>query len=327
MATGLAYIGRIEALRPIEGADRIESAEVVCGEGGRWSGVVKKGQFGLWQPCVAILQDAIVPQELGLDFLASSNYRVKMARFRGAPSECVIIDRSSAGVDADLVVGTDVTDDMEITKYEKVLPGQIGGSPCGNFPTFLVKTDEPNFQTAGRLVSALRGKPWYATVKCDGSSTTAYKYQGKFGVCSRNLELTESDCAFWRVAKKYNLAERLPEGVAVQFETCGPGIQKNPMGLKDVDGFAFNGFDIKGHAYYSFAELSVLCAEELGMPMVESTGWGSDFDLDSDELRKLAEGTYANGRQREGIVIRPQEEEWVGHARLSFKVINLLYKD
>jgi RNA ligase (TIGR02306 family) len=322
-ASKLAYIGRVEVIEPIVGADRIELATVDCGEGGRWSGVVKKGDFVVGDCCTVYLQDAVVPESSGLDFLKSSGWRVKMARFRGAPSECVI---TGALAGEESWVGRDVTGLLGVTKYEKKLPACLSGDAVGNFPSFIPKTDEPNFQTAGRLLAALRGQPWVATVKCDGSSTTAYRWQGKFGVCSRNLELKESECAYWRVAKKYGLDLKLPEGVALQWETVGPGIQKNPMGLSEVDGRVFNGWRIDERRYLNHAELQDLCLA-IGIPQVMCVEVGEEFDLDSDGMRRLAEGTYPNGKQREGVVVRPQVEQWVGQARLSFKVINLLYKD
>jgi len=41
----LVYVGKVLQLIPIEGADRIESAIVVCGEGGKWQGCVLKESF------------------------------------------------------------------------------------------------------------------------------------------------------------------------------------------------------------------------------------------------------------------------------------------
>lgn len=35
---------------------------------------------------------------------------------------------------------------------------------------------------------------------------------------------------------QHNLEERLPEGFAIQWETCGPKIQGNPMGFTDITG-------------------------------------------------------------------------------------------
>ena len=45
-----------------------------------------------------------------------------------------------------------------------------------------------------------------------------------------------------------------------------------------------------------------------------------------DDLRALAEGLYANGTPREGIVIRPFVEQAHYGERVSVKVINLAYQ-
>ena len=39
---GLAYIGKVIKVRPIEGADKIHSVQAVCGKGGIWNGVASK---------------------------------------------------------------------------------------------------------------------------------------------------------------------------------------------------------------------------------------------------------------------------------------------
>jgi RNA ligase (TIGR02306 family) len=328
MGLGLAYIGRIEELLPIENADRIESATVACGVGGRWSGVVKKGDFAPGQTCTVYLQDALIPQSERLAFMQSTNWRVKMARFRGAPSECVITKcHELFGIVGEHSVGLDVTEVLGVTKYEKPIPIGMAGSPRGGFPPFIPKTDEPNYQTAAQLVEALRGQAWYATLKCDGSSTTAYQYKGEFGVCSRQLDLLETEGnVYWMVANRFGLREKLPEGIALQWETVGPGIQKNPMGLKELTGFAFSAWNIPERKYLSGIELRDLCGA-IGFPVVETVASGEHFDADIEQLRRLAEGTYASGKQREGIVFRPVVEQRVGFDRLSFKVLNLLYKD
>ena len=49
---------------------------------------------------------------------------------------------------------------------------------------------------------------------------------------------------------------------------------------------------------------------------------GESFSSQGIEL--LGEGTYANGKQREGVVVRSQEN--VGTLPISFKVINLGYE-
>lgn len=244
-----------------------------------------------------------------------------MQRFRGVPSECVIVRGTP-----NMPVGTDITEPLGIVKYEKPVPIGMAGDPVGSFPSFIPKTDEPNFQAVPHLVEALRGKPCYITVKADGSSGTAYRDGEHFGVCSRNWELKEGENAYWHVANKFDLPSKLPDGFAVQYEVVGPGIQKNPLGFKEVTGLAFNVWSMGRRDYLPYDEAARFCGE-LGLPMVENVIVGISFDWSEDVMRKRAEGTYGNGKQREGIVIRALDGSRHANERISFKVINLLYKD
>jgi hypothetical protein len=170
----------------------------------------------------------------------------------------------------------------------------------------------------------LIGKPYYITEKCDGSSTTAYKYNGNFGICSRNLELKfNPDNGYCKVALKYDLQNKIPEGIAIQWETCGPGIQSNPMGLPEIDGFAFSAYDIKKRCYLERSQLNDLCYS-IGFPLAKTVSHGASFD--KANIETLGEGKYPNGKPREGVVVRSQENAKNG-APISFKVINLDYKD
>ena len=112
------------------------------------------------------------------------------------------------------------------------------------------------------------------------------------------------------------------EGYAIQWETCGPGIQSNPMGLKDIDGFMFSAYKIDQHRYLSFMELKCL-SSLIDFPMVRIIEWGPSFIPHALETR--GEGVYRNGKQREGVVIRSQEN-LQGNKPISFKVINLGYE-
>ena len=113
----------------------------------------------------------------------------------------------------------------------------------------------------------------------------------------------------------------------MQFEIVGPGIQKNRLGLKAVELRLFNVWRIDQRRYLDFDEMLAL-AQSLGLPMVELIETGDSFGLKDDEaLRRYAERTYSSGASAEGVVIRPMKETQVNGERLSFKVINLLYRD
>lgn len=315
---GLVFIGKVIDIQPIEGADFIASATVVCGEGGKWKGVVKKTDFEVGSLCQVYLPDALIPECEEMAFMKSSNWRVKMRRFKGAPSEVVIMPVPRHHVSY-LTVGNDVTELNGVTRYHKPVAPHLQGVAIGQFPGFIPKTDEPNYQREPELVERLVGKPYYITEKADGSSTTAFRYRGEFGLCSRNLQLAyNSENGYWKIADKYELEEKLPEGYALQWETCGPGIQSNPMGLSEISGFAFSGYNIPEHRYLTMSELYDLCVQ-LKFPMCPILSKGDSFSKDGVEL--LGEGLYANGKQREGVVVRSQDN-YEGKP-ISFKVINL----
>lgn len=325
---GLVFVGKIVDMQPIPGADFIVSATVVCGSGGKWKGIVRKEDFENGDECIVFLPDSQLNDidHFFLPFMKDSAWRVKMRRFKGAPSEVLITKHFSTIAyfksQVPYPIGTDVTELLRVTKYHKPIPAHLKGVMKGNFPDFIPKTDEPNYQMHEDLVDALVGKYYYITEKADGSSTTAYRYKGNFGLCSRNLELERNEeNGYWKVAIKYRLEEKLPEGYALQWETCGPGIQSNPMGLKEIDGFAFSAYKIDEHRYLEMMEFWSLL-DGLKFPHCKIIDVRSEFTKEGLDL--LGEGLYDNGKQREGVVVRSQEN--FNGKPISFKVINLNYE-
>jgi ATP-dependent RNA circularization protein (DNA/RNA ligase family) len=162
----------------------------------------------------------------------------------------------------------------------------------------------------------------------DGSSGTFIKENGKLRVCTRNLELKENDKnSLWRLAKKYDLENKMIDGEAFQAEIVGPGIQKNTRGEKQIDLYVFNYGNIYGRRYFGFDELK-LFVDRIGLKMVPVIEVGDSFNYEIDELLELADSIkYDNGRQCEGIVVRPLKEMYseVLKSRFSFKVISNNY--
>lgn len=318
VVASVAVVGMVTQLIPIPGADFIEQAIVDCGDAGEWSGVVAKG-IGTGGLVTVFLQDALLPDnDPRWDFMSRHKFRVRMARFKGIPSECVIIPGAP-----NKPLGFDLMEALGVTKYSKPLPSEMQGAAKGNFPPFIPKTDETNFQRVRGLQALMDGTDWYVTVKADGTSCTAYVDDQGLHVCSRNLELKEFDDEgagnlYWRTARKYGL-EALESGLALQFEIIGPSVQANPMGLADIEIRVFTGFDIQTQKRLPWSELADVCSE-LKLPMASLVREGSG-SLAVDELRDLSEITYPNGKPGEGVVIRSQDSSW------SFKVINLKYID
>lgn len=325
---GLAYIGKVTNVRPIEGADRIHSVQVVCGKGGIWNGVASK-EIEVHDSVEVYLQDALLPKGQEFDFMEKHHMIVSMRRFKGAPSDCLIMPMSGQTLvwlsknNLKVVPGIDITELKGVKKYEKeVVYGQ--GEIMGGFTTLLPKTDEPNFQSVPDIVRETLAYPWVATLKYDGTSCTILKTdEGELQVFSRNMRIREGSNNYWRIVDKYGLRAAILPGEAFQMEIVGPGIQKNPLGLKEIDAFVFNAFWEWKPVHYvrSFQKIMIPSAEE-----VCSSGPTGTFT--NEELWKLAERTYRNGAIAEGIVIRPQHADFPRSSmgeRLSFKVINLLY--
>jgi RNA ligase len=115
----------------------------------------------------------------------------------------------------------------------------------------------------------------------------------------------------------------LPEGYALQWETCGPKIQGNPSKLKEILGFAFSAYDICRQEYLDWTDFKLFC-EELKFPTVQVLDVGTEFNPKDIERWAMEKAQYNGGGEREGVVIR-SACNW-GKAPVSFKVINLNYE-
>ena len=329
----MAWIGQVVKISPIENADQIQKTEVVCGKGGKWIGVTTK-DVKANENVVVFMPDAIVPQIEPLSFMEKHNWRVKMCRLRGCPSEVLIIPISQITKISEIDVGRDVTELLGVKKYEKEIPVNLSGETLGNFPSFIPKTDEDNFQVVPEFREALVGQACFISEKYDGSSLTIYHNDGHFGVCTRNWEKKEDyNMASWQIVKRYELKEKIPQygNVALQMELIGPGVQKNCLKLTEIDVRVFDAFDIDAQEYFNLMVARQI-TEEIGMAFVKTAKDISDDitykDYTDEELRQMADGNYIESdNPREGIVIRPTKTTRVDGRKLSFKVVNLRYKN
>ena len=150
-------------------------------------------------------------------------------------------------------VGADVSDALGVAKFEAVLPDAT--EIAGPFPALVPKTDEIRLQSALGVLEEIRGHEFVVTTKLDGTSTTFFRDEdGELVVCSRNWALEKGDSAPFRIAERDQLAERIPRGFALQGELCGPGIQKNRLGLSQVEWFVFDVYDVRQGRHLDHAE-------------------------------------------------------------------------
>jgi RNA ligase (TIGR02306 family) len=150
---------------------------------------------------------------------------------------------------------------------------------------------------------------WEVTEKLDGSSMTVYHRDGETGVCSRNLDLKETeDNTFWKIARKNFLLEKLTtRGVnyALQGELIGEGIQGNPYKITGQEFYLFNIYNIDEGRYLTPVERTLFAEENTikHVPIIdplfiiiETVEQLLDLAEDKSELNKNVE--------REGIVLK-----------------------
>lgn len=355
MERKLASIQRVSELRPIEGADAIECA-VVQG----WNVVVKKGEFKPGDLCVFFEIDSFLPADDPRYYFLANKFtwwnghqgaRLRTIKLRGHLSQGLALPLSSFPEliveveqyhSTEDAVGWDATELLRIQKWEAPIPAQLAGKVRGGFPHFLRKTDQERVQNLWNGLMSRAGndeskEPYKGTFevtqKLDGSSMTAYLYEDKFGICSRNLDLVETEeNAFWTVARKLELELKLRyaaqragfvKGLAVQGELLGPGIQGNPEQLKDLNFYVFDVFDIDNQRYLSPWERSVLHSECFhGVEHVPVLDVALDLNTFEtlDRLLAFADGASAvcsKNTRREGLVFKSNQNDG-----FSFKAIS-----
>ena len=320
----LASIQTIAALSPIPGADAIEVATVLG-----WQCVVKKGEFQVGDKIIFCEVDSILPPRPEFEFMKSRNYRVKTIKLRGQVSQGLVFPLNLLSGGGEFEEGQDVTEALGVTKFEPELPPILQGTAKGNFPSFIIKTDETRIQNKPSLLSKYPDIEMVGCEKLDGSSVTFYIRDGAFGVCSRNLDLKPSDDnVFWKMAVKYDLETKLRDlnrNIALQGELVGPKIQGNKYGLSEHEVQFFNVFDIDRFSYYNHEQALAILGQLLLKPV--PVVWTETLkDKTVPDMVKLAERkSLLNSKiWAEGLVIRPinQTIEVPNYGRLSFKVIN-----
>ena len=331
----LASIQVVNEIRPIENADAIECV-VILG----WTVVAKKGEFKVGDKCVFFEIDSILPNEEKYSFLdykeEYNGYRLKTVRLRGQLSQGLALPINIFDIPEDIEVGTDLTEQLKIRKYEPPVPEETGAKSSSRVWE-IPKTDEERYQSNPALVEALKGKKYYASVKLDGTSTTIILNfneddEPEVNVCGRNTCYIESaNNKYWAVTMKYSMKEKILDyynktgkRLAFQGELIGPKIQGNKMGLTENDLYIFNVWMADGKQPFEKCDLdtSLKIVKDFGLNFVpiELTG---EFVYTSDELQDLTKIKYNKyfpnakpSQNIEGLVFRSIDME------VSFKVVS-----
>lgn len=338
----LATVEEITELRPIEGADSIEVARVRG-----WDVVVRIGDFNAGDRVVFFEIDSFLPlDDSRFAFLAPRGARknpegaeghvLKTARLRGVYSQGLVLpyEQFEAGLTGlDPQIGDDITGTiLGLEKWDPPIPAELAGSAKGAFPTNFKKTDEERVQNLPWLFDGSQPTPdaWVATEKIDGSSMTVFLLDGEEGVASRNWDIEDtSHNSMWKLARELDLHQKMRKWypaqefldeaeIALQGEIFGPGIQGNPLQVKEVQ---FRLFTIQYDRQELPRQLWPQWAVDIAVPIHDLP-----YPKDQDEALAQVENLKSlinPDRPVEGVVWRnTKETTFPNGARASWKAIS-----
>jgi RNA ligase (TIGR02306 family) len=311
----MASIRIVDGIAPIEGADAIETAVI-----GGWKVVIRKGEFAVGDRVVYCEIDSWIPTELApflskgkepREFNGVKGERLRTIKLRGQLSQGLLLNLDNAlPFTNSFQDGDDVSEVLNIQKWERPMNAQLAGMAKGNFPSVIPKTDQERVQNLVKEIASAVNLQFEVTEKLEGSSMTCYLIDGVFGVCSRNLDLKETEGnAFWQVARKERIEEKMRCGDgdwAIQGELIGPGIQGNIYKLSEPEFRVFDVYNIQSGDYLMPIYRRALI-ERMGLKHVPVLLVDKDLGVGSvDEILQWADGAskIGAGPLREGIVFK-----------------------
>lgn len=330
----LATIQEITKVSPIVNADRIEAVKVLG-----WNIVTQKGLYKPGDKAIFCEVDTLLPdteprfedfQKHGQKTITVENenitgYVVKTIRLRGVYSQGVLlpIDEFSDLVDPDTPIGTDVTEQIHVHKYEEPIP--VTGTAIGRFDTrFAPKSDAIRLQSITEHWDEIKSYDWEPTVKVDGMSQTLINDNGTIRIFSRNLELNAESVSMI-VAQSSGLVDIISDhpGMAVQFELAGPSIQSNRLKLKEKRPFVFAVFQDRVKLQRSDWDKRFV---NLATPLLGSKWLPQGTIEEMIEKVTTLRGNVTKDVLDEGIVFHRTGNipDWMD-ANINFKIINNKY--
>ena len=244
-----------------------------------------------------------------------------------------------------------VTEYLGVTKYEPPVK-QAGGYHVGKMaglPAGLTIYDIEGADRYVEVAEEMMDKLVYISEKAEGSNwSAAYSLlDQKYYVNTRKHSLTEIEgkpSPYWDVTKKYGFFDFLSEiakiqeakqYVALYGEFVGPGVQGNYYNLGERDVYLFDikidGRYVNPRRFYELIEEFTLKHDKYPDPKIAPI-LGANIKLrdwlDGKTIQEASNGqSVLINKPREGIVIRPSEEEYskILHGRLILKQRSPVY--
>lgn len=327
----LATVRIIEEVKPINGADLITAYRV-----GGWYVVDQVNKYTVGDVVIYVEPDAWVPHELApflskgkepREYLGVKGEKLRTIKLKKQISQGLLLPISCLQGKVDnvyIAVGLCVDANLNIVKYEPPIPANLAGIVKGNFPSFFPKTNQPRVQNLNADdISGI----FEQTEKLEGTSFSAYIYNGDFGVCSRNLDLKEDEATvYWQVARQNNIKEKMLsvtrlKNFAIQGEIVGENIQGNIYNLKGLHLYIFDIYDIDSGNYLpSHERLSLI--EEMNLNSAPVLDYVDLTNVDILQIVDMATGYSVLNQKalREGVVFKHTTNPY-----MTFKSISAEY--
>ena len=181
--------------------------------------------------------DTALPVDPRFEFLpvvdvdGEKRHLITVQKIRGKYSQGIILPLEMFPEIRNPCEGMPVADIIGAEKYE---PSNIANTSYvkkGDFPAFLIKSDQPRIQDFPQYFTEFYDSEFEETEKIDGTSVTIYLHRGEFGICAREYEVNIPESPKYigvMVASKINLEKamrQVGDNFAVQCEGIGPNIQ------------------------------------------------------------------------------------------------------
>ena len=349
MAEFKVEVVKLENVNPHPNADRLDVIPVFDYNVVNAKGKYKEGDTAIYIPVQAVLPDNII-EDLNLKgkLAGSKKNRVKEVKLRGIFSEGLLYPNKD-----NLPVGTDVTENLGIKKYEPEVPKSLRGEVFFAGLENVIKFDIQNIQKYPNVFK--EGENVVFTEKLHGTCHIAgckplsdldeRLEEGRLVICSKGLlskglgfkhNDANSKNVYLRAAFKNKLPEilkTLSDRYGKMFFLLGEvlGVQDFKYGLSanDIDYRVFGAYTLhKGQKVpVNSNELDEIC-NEFGLNRVPVLYQGK---FSKEVLKK-----YTNGKEtlsgneehiREGIVITSEKERYhEGLGRVILKSVSEDYK-
>lgn len=327
----LATLRTIDAVTPIEGADRIECAHL-----GGWPVVIGKGDFAPGDCVIYFEVDSFLPtDDARFAFLAPrgtkemlrddeevTGHVLRTAKLRGQYSQGLVmpidafpevvdaIERTQRNLEQLVEERFDLTDVIGIWEYEKPIPPGAAYIIRQYDSSIAPRTDAERAQNISQKVFDLVKRcDYFASVKVDGTSITMCAADdGSVRVFGHNYEVSTEDgigATVIDVATRSGLLDIVTAhpDYTFQMELCGPAIQSNRLRLGKPTLFVFSVWDRNHYDYISPYEIDDLARLDLTAPKLPINL--DDFAAPADLIDHVdgIRGNVTKNALDEGIVI------------------------